>query len=291
MGGFYYESTLNTTKIYPMTLSKSLSTLPGWVEGFGRFGLTAKGVVYCVTGILAFMAAFDLGNQGDKAGKSGVFGFITDQPFGKVLLAIVALGLICYCIWRFIEAFKDTENKGSDAKGLSVRARYFLSGLAYSLVAVYAVKFLFTTHNKGDNNSEKMVAGELLSKPFGQGLVGITGLVIIGIGIYQIMLAVSGKYKKHVEEGHAQIKSKSLLLRAGKVGYISRGIVWLITGWLFIKAGWLSDAKQAGGTNAAFKWLQTSDYGSYLLGGVAVGLICYGIFMFVRAKYQPIHSN
>jgi hypothetical protein len=273
-----------------MILKSSISPPPKWVEGFARFGLSAKGVVYCLTGLLAFMAAFHLGNQGGNASKSGLFSFIKEQPFGKILLAIVALGLVSYCVWRFIQAFKDTENKGSDAKGLSIRARYLLSGLTYTMVAIYAIRFLFTSPKKSGGESEAKAAGQLMSQPFGEWLVGLVGLVIIGIGLFQITLALSGKYKKHVEEGHTPVKSRTLILRAGKVGYISRGIVWLIIGWLFIKAAWQSDAKQAGGTNAAFHWIEDSDYGSYLLAAIAIGLICYGIFMFVRARFQPVHG-
>jgi hypothetical protein len=63
----------------------------------------------------------------------------------------------------------------------------------------------------------------------------------------------------------------------------------MIIGWLFIKAAWKEDAKQAGSTQDAFQWLKDSSYGTYLLAAVAAGLICYGIFMFVRARFQPIH--
>lgn len=262
---------------------------PGWIEGFARFGLSAKGVVYCLTGILAFMAAFNFSSGSNGADKNAVFGFINDQPFGKVLLAIVALGLVCYCVWRLMQAVKDTEGKGGKAKGLMVRARYLFSGLVYGAIAFSTIRFVLTQRQQGSSNSSDQFAGELLSKPFGQWLVGLTGVVLIGVGIYQCYYALSGKYAKHVE-GISGSK-KNLLLRTGKAGYISRGIVWLIIGWLFVKAGLHSNAKEAGDTNDAFNWLQDSSYGSYLLAAVALGLICYGVFMFVRARYQPINTN
>jgi len=79
-----------------------------------------------------------------------------------------------------------------------------------------------------------------------------------------------------------------MMIRAGKAGYIARGIVWVIIGWLFLKAALNSNPQQAGGTSSAFQFLETSSYGSYLLGAVALGLICYGIFMFMRAKYKAL---
>ena len=257
------------------------------VESFARIGISAKGVVYVLTGVLAFMAAFEIGNK-DDASQGGVFDAIMHQVFGKILLGILAAGLICYCAWRFLATFKDTENKGSDKKGYLARARYFISGLAYAGLAFSAIRFIFTPVKKGSGNSQKKVAAEILSEPTGQWLLGIAGIVIIIIGLYQIYLSVSGKFKKHVEEGKSSPDGKTMIYRAGWIGYVSRGLVWMIIGWLFIKAAWMSDSNQAGGTNEAFKWIETSSYGSYLLGAIALGLICYGFYMFVRAKYQPI---
>jgi uncharacterized membrane protein YidH (DUF202 family) len=278
-------------KIILVNLPISLSSTSKWVETFARFGLSAKGFVYVLSGLLTFMAAFGLGNMQESDGSNnGIFSFISEKPYGKVLLAIVALGLVCYAAWRFIEAIKDTENKGSDTKGIAKRTTYFLSGLGYASLAFVAIKFILSD-NKGGGNSQEKLAAELLSKPFGQWLVAIVAAIVIGIGLWQAYLALSGKFKKHVEKGGVSAKVLGLVLRAGKVGYISRGIVWIIIGWLFIKAAWNKDARQAGGTQNAFQWLKDSSYGAYLLATIAAGLMCYGIFMFVRARHQPIGKS
>ncbi|MDB5261535.1 MAG: hypothetical protein JWQ14_816, partial [Adhaeribacter sp.] len=55
-----------------------------WTENFARFGMAAKGVVYCLVGALAIMAAFEIkGNTEGGSSKQGVFQFILEQPFGK----------------------------------------------------------------------------------------------------------------------------------------------------------------------------------------------------------------
>ena len=75
-----------------------------WIKPVAKAGLIAKGIVYCLIGILAFMAAFSIGGQSSRnATKKGVFSFIEAQPAGKVLLAIIALGLFCYTIWRLVQ--------------------------------------------------------------------------------------------------------------------------------------------------------------------------------------------
>ena len=268
---------------------------PKWVENFARVGLSAKGVVYCLVGILAFMAAFELGRQSSQsAGKQGVFQFIENQPFGKWLLAIVALGLACYTIWRFIQGIKDTENKGDDAKGIAVRARYIFSGFVYGGLTYLAANMVLgnsSGSSSGGGDTRETLASQLLQQPFGQWLLGIVAIAVIGTGIYQIYYGLSDKYKKHVQGAGLKHDVEEKMIRMGKIGYVARGVVWILIGYMFLRAALQSDPQEAGGSADAFRFLESSSYGSYMLGAVAIGLVFYGIYMFMRAKYQPITTS
>src|SRR4028118_1471446 len=81
-----------------------------WIEPLGRFGYAAKGVVYALIGVLAAQAA--LGRGGETTDSQGALQRIVQAPFGKLLLGIVTVGLVGYAIWRLVQAFEDTENKG-----------------------------------------------------------------------------------------------------------------------------------------------------------------------------------
>lgn len=261
------------------------STITSKVKPIAQAGLMAKGVVYCLLGIFAFMAAFHLGGQStEKTDKEHVFSFIQQQTGGQIMLAVVALGLLCYCIWRFIQAFGDSEDKGDDAKGLAARARYFFSGLIYTSLAAYAIKML-VSEKKSSGNSKQDMVQELLSKPFGEWLLGLVAAIMIAVGIYQTYYGLSEKYRKHVDKA-GNSSNKNMLLMAGKIGYVARGIVWMLIGWLFTKAAFYKNSSEAGDTSEAFKFLSEASYGSYLLGAVGIGLICYGIFNFIRVRYE-----
>ncbi|MEJ8756658.1 DUF1206 domain-containing protein [Pontibacter sp. H259] len=264
---------------------------PEWIRRLAKFGLIAKGVVYCLVGILAFMAAFELGGKSAQSSdKTGVFQFILEQSYGRILLIIVALGLLSYTIWRFVQAFQDTEHNGGSAKGIGKRIRYAFSGVVYGALAYYAAKLVMG--NGGSNgDSRQTLVRELLEQPFGQWLVGIVALGTAIAGFYQIYLGLSDKYKKNVQNARLKHEVESMMIKAGKIGYVARGIVWIIIGYLFLKAALASNPNKAGGSGSAFSFLENSSYGSYLLGAVALGLLCYGIFMFMRALYQPIHTN
>lgn len=105
----------------------SEATAPSWTGGVARAGYLGKGVVYGVIGILAALAAFSTG--GETTDSKGAIHAIGQQPFGQVLLGLLALGLLCYALWQFLSAFVDAEGKGSDAKGIAQRTGYFVSGV------------------------------------------------------------------------------------------------------------------------------------------------------------------
>ena len=259
----------------PVTLQK-----PAWVDTLARIGLIAKGVVYSILGVLAFMAAFELGSQSDaNANRNGVFNFIQDAPGGTVLLVLLSGGLICYSLWRFVQAFTQDKN----AKW-SKRLLYVFSGLAYLSIAYTAIRLLL--HNaQGNSDSKQKLAENLMDASYGQWLAGAAALIMAGIGIYQIWYGLSEKYKKHVQRLHDHTRH-SVLLYSGKIGYVARGVVWLIIAFLLAKAALHDNASEAGDSGEAFQLLEKASYGSYLLGALGLGLIAYGVFNFIRARYE-----
>ena len=248
-----------------------------------RAGLIAKGIVYTLLGVLAFMAAFEIGGQADdKANKQGVFDLVKNEG-GKLLLGVLVLGLFCYCIWRIVQSFTGTNTSGK--KGVAKRARYLLSGLTYASVAFFAAKMLFSD-NKSSGSSSNNNLAEVLEKPWGAWVAGLAALIIAGIGIYQIYYGLTEKYRKHVSALNLHSNASRLLLRSGKIGYVARGLVWIILGWLLLKAALHANSDEAGDTGKAFQFLENASYGSYLLGALGLGLACYGVFNFIRSRYE-----
>jgi hypothetical protein len=253
-----------------------------FIRRVAQTGLIAKGVVYVLLGVLAFMAAFELGGKGNKdATQTGTLRFVKDLPAGEILLIVVAAGLICYAFWRGIQTFRSDGEK----KSWSKRLRYFFSGLTYLAFALTALRMMAGERSSsGDQNQQ--LASELMNKPFGQVLVGLGGLILAAVGIYQVYYGLSEKYRKHVQGLSLTSVQSMLLLRSGKVGYISRGAVWLVIAFLFLRAALYARASEAGNTGKAFQFIETTPYGSPLLGALGVGLIAYGVFNFVRARYE-----
>lgn len=252
------------------------------IQKIAKAGYAAKGVVYLLLGVLAFMAAFELGAAGDDASRGSVFRMVREAPAGGVLMVVLAIGLVCYVAWRMVQALAPAYgHEHKKAKRLS----YFLSGLAYAGVAFAAIKMALWQQDNG-GNSQQDLAATLLNRPGGQWLTGIAALILLGTGVYQLYYGWSERYRKHINEGQIHAPHATLLLRSGKVGYIARGLVWIIISFLLFRAALHANASEAGDTADAFRFLEGSPFGSILLGAVALGLIAYGIFNFLRARFE-----
>lgn len=254
------------------------------IRAIARLGLTAKGIVYCLLGMLAFMAAFHInGTTSGSVDKKGVFSFVEHQYGGKILLGVLALGLLCYSIWRLISAFSQ-KNAEPDRKKWTKGVRYFFSGLVYLSLAVFAGKMTFEIGDSG-SGKEDLLYG-LFDQPFGHLITVLAALALAATGIYQGWYGLSEKYKKHVKKMDVPEKTGSMLLVSGKIGYVARGIVWLTLSWMLAKAALYENASQAGDTSKAFGFLQSGGYGPYLISALGLGLVCYGIFNFIRARFE-----
>ena len=257
-----------------------------WMETYARIGIAAKGVVYVLVGILAAMTVFT--SEGGNNGKQGAFQTIIEQPFGKILLGAVVLGLLGYVAWRMIQAFKDPDGYGSDAKGIAKRTGFFISGLIYLFFAFSGARMLFSGLGGGSGSGSggrQLLVAKVLEQPFGQWLVGIAAALIIGKGVFQLYKAFTGMFKRKIKQTEMSRKERKTYMRTGRVGYIARGVVLGIIGYFLAQAALQADPSEATGTSGALNFLSMAG-GPYLMAAVALGLAAYGIFMFVLARYR-----
>lgn len=261
----------------------------GWVENLARFGFAAKGTVYILIGVLATMAAFEI-SGGENAGRTKIFEIIYEQPFGRVLLAILALGMFSYMIWRLVEAVKNPDGIKDDVKGKLKRIGLAFAGLLYGGAAVYAMKMVIEGGSSGGGNSRELLISKALNLSMGQWLVGLVALGVIGKGLYQLYAAYKAKFMEGIKTAKLNNKEQKIYKRAGYAGFIARGIVFLIIGYFALKAAMDYNPDAAKGTEQALSFLESGAYGSIVLGAVALGLVAYGVFMFVKARYMRFNT-
>lgn len=262
------------------------------IKKIARTGFVAKGTVYGITGVLTFMAAFNMGGQ--KTGRLQVLEFLDKQTFGNILLILMGIGLACYATWRFIQSTKDPENIGDDTKGKAKRTAFFLSGLLYLGLAVLAVLRVINAgggSGTGGSGSQSAQQSSFLASETGLVIIGIVGAGIAIAGIFQFVKAYKNDYYKKFDlMSLKEEKKRESIKKTAEFGLSARGVIFLIIGFFALKAAFSSNPSEIKSTTEVFSFIQESSYGAWLLGLVAAGFVAYAIYMFLMAKYRKFSA-
>lgn len=260
-----------------------------WIIALGRIGYLAKGLIFICIGLLSATAAMR-GRGGRATDSRGVLQAIVQQPFGNALLLALIGGLVCYILWRTLAALLDLERRGSDWKGLAMRARSLFVAVLYCGIAAAAVKTL-TGSSRGGSGGDRAAqdwTATALATPFGKWTVMLIGLAVIAGGLYQLYRAYTEKFEDKLELGTLAADVRERVVRICAFGIGARGIVFAVAGGLLVQAGLLSNPAKARGLGGALNALHAQPFGRYLFGVVAAGLAAYGVYCCVRARYGRI---
>lgn len=254
-----------------------------WVDHAVRFGLVAYGLVHLMIAWLAAQLA--LGDKGGSASSSGALMELSRQPFGAVLVWMVAIGMFLLVAWRLLEAVVGEPGKdGTDAA--KARVVSLFKAVLYAVIGVSALQVATSDRRKGGGGggSDTMTA-QLMQLPAGQWIVGAVGLGIIGYGFAQVRRSWTEKFRKHLSAEGKSGDAGTAYIWFGKIGYAAKGVAVGVVGGLFVYAAVTHDADKSGGLDQALQEIRQQQFGQWLLLAVAVGIGCYGLFCFARARH------
>jgi hypothetical protein len=250
----------------------------GWLA---RAGLVARGAVYFVIGLLALELALGIG--GKATDQEGAMKAIAAQPFGKVLLVLLAVGLAGYALWRLIRAAVGHGAEQTDSAGDRVAA--LASGIAYALFCVLAVGIIA---GSGGSSSAKETTGGVLGWSGGTVLVAIAGLAFIGVAIFQAYRGLAKKFLEDAKTGEMSPSVRKAYTAIGVFGLVARAVVFALVGYGLTKAALDYNPKEAVGLDGALRQLVHSSFGPLLLGIVAAGLIGFALYSLADARYRKV---
>ncbi len=256
-----------------------------WAERFSRYGLATKGIVYATSGVLSAQAALSVTEQ--TIGSRSALEFIVARPLGKIMLGVVAIGLCGYALWRFIEGILDPDHNGFNVGGIVKRGGYLLSGLAYTGLAFAAVEIILDTSEVRESSIEIWTA-RLLAQPFGRWLVGVAAFIVFGLAFGTGYKAFTTGFRNKLNLGEMNRFEIALATSVGSVGLIARGIVLCVTSVFLATAALHDEASEAGGLAQVLEYISRQPFGAWLLGAASVGLIAYGLYLMIEAKYRHI---
>jgi hypothetical protein len=260
------------------------------VERLGRAGLLAQGVSYGLVGVLALMLALGLGGEAES--REGALQTLATNTLGLAVLVALAVGFAGYAVWRLAQAIFDRDGEGSDGKGLAKRAGRAGKAAIYAALCFTTVQILLdgrraSSGGSGGTDEESATAG-VLGWPAGQWIVLAAGLAILGVAAYQLYRAFTEKFMDDMETGRLGQAGERTVEAVGIVGLVARGVVFGLVGAFLVKAALEYDPDEAIGLDGALAKLAGASYGSLLLGLTAAGLISYGLFCVVQARYRRI---
>jgi len=252
-----------------------------------RAGYAARGVIFTIIGSLAFLAAKD--SRSPAVGTRGALELLLAQPFGWALLWFVSAGLLCFAVWRIIQASFDTDGCGSDAKGI-LRRIAMLGGAVvnFSLSVLAASIAIGAPAIADDNRTARDWTAWLFSQPFGRSMVMLVGLSIVMTGIGLFWKAIQAEFRQQIA---ADADNRVWIAALGQFGYVTRGIVFAMMGAFLVIAAWKFNSGEAAGMSGALRALRHQPYGPYLLGLAGAGLCSYGLFEFVQSFLRRIRVD
>jgi hypothetical protein len=255
-----------------------------WVEHLARIGYGAKALLYITVGLLAAQAG--LGRGGRAVDTQGALRVVHHATFGRVALIVVAAGLIGYAIWRIVEAVVDPDGRGTGPKGLALRISFAARGVLHGTLGITALR-LAARERPGPHREQTRRWTEVaFGLPGGELLVWLAALGIGGYGLYQLYRAYVSKLSRQLNLSELSAGSLRWVVGVSRFGIAARGVVFCLIGFFLGRAATLHDAAQAGGLRKSMGLL--AGIGRWPFVVVALGLVAYGVYELVNARYRRI---
>jgi len=247
----------------------------GGFEALTRIGFAARGLVYGLIGWLTL-------RSGRTEDPGGIFDYL-DSGGGKALLAAMALGFLFYAAWRLLDAWVDPEGRGSDAKGMAERIAGAASGLIHLGFAVAAALHVVGDSGGGGGSSGREGAQRALDLPGGSAILYAVAVLLVAVAIAQLLKAWKLEFMRRLDVGGPPRRWVCWL---GRIGYATRGAIFLVTAMLFFRAGREHKASEAGGLAEALESMPPT-----LQTAVAIGLVLFGLYSLAEARYRRIDGS
>ncbi|RPK88364.1 hypothetical protein EES46_17795 [Streptomyces sp. ADI98-10] len=257
------------------------------MEAGARAGFVARGVIYVLVGALALRIA--LSGGGGQADRGGAIGEIAEKPFGKILLWALGIALVGMALWRLSEALFGAA--GPDGHKPTKRAMAAGRSVFYGFVAYSVLSFAAGDSGSGGGSSDqqsKDITAKALGWPGGEWIVGVAGVGVACAGVWIAVRALLRKYRKHLKMSEMSQRVRQAVDFTGVFGGTARGIVFATAGGFAVAAAIEHQPDRSKGMDDTLRSFADTPVGPWLLVVVALGLVAFGAFSWVNARYRKV---
>lgn len=254
------------------------------LEMLTRLGFIGYGVLHLAVAWLAAQIARGHGHE--EGDQTGALRTLSHQPFGRVVLVIVSVGLAGMALWQLLLAFighRRESRWGRVFERVASAFRFLVyAGLAWSAGAI-----VFGARTSAAEAQERLTRS-VLASPGGRIWVELAGAAVMALGLGMVVYGLRRGFEKRlrVRQMHEHVHTAACWL--GQIGYAARGTAFAVSGLLLAGAGISRDTDKSRGLDAALRTLAAQRFGGFLLGVVAAGFAAFGVYCFVQSRYRRV---
>jgi hypothetical protein len=252
------------------------------LEVVARAGLIAYGVVHLLIGWLAVQIAWSA-SESKSADTSGALRTLADQPFGRILLWLVAVGLVALALWQASEAVWGYRNRDGAER---VRKQVTSVALAVIYAALgFSAASVALGSGSSSSQSQKQATSGVLGWPGGRVIVVVAGLLIIGVGVALVLKGMKKSFAEEIDTSSMPPAARKGVAQLGQIGYIAKGVALGLVGGLLSYATLTAD-RQKQGLDGAMQTILAQPFGRFLLTAAALGFAAFGVFAILQSRYR-----
>lgn len=250
------------------------------LEILARAGLIAYGLIHILVGWLALLMAWG-GSTAASSDLSGALRTVAKQPFGYIMLWLVAVCLVALALWQVSESVWGHRNREGAKRERVVSGT---KALVYAALGVSAARVALGSRSSSSGQQQEATSG-LLTLPAGRVMVVVAGIIIIGVGVANVVKGVKKSFLKEIATSSLSPVAGQGVTRLGQIGYIAKGIALSAVGGLLTYATVTFDP-QSQGLDGALQTILAQPSGKFLLTVLALGFVSFGLFAMVQSRYR-----
>jgi hypothetical protein len=158
-----------------------------------------------------------------------------------------------------------------------------IKGAAYGSVGWQAMRMVLGFRRPQDD-----LADDVIRFPLGDIFLFLVGVGVVVYGFFEVRDAWRSKFGEDLDDGRFRQEAGGWAVMIGRFGNGARGIILMTMGAAFVGAAVERDPAKAGGIADALATLFAQPFGGMIVAAVALGLICFGVFQLLHARYARL---
>jgi len=244
-----------------------------------RGGLVGYGLVHLLVAFVALRLVVKA--HAGAATSQGALAQLGDDTLGRATLAAMAVGFAALALWQLVAAvvgYRDRDGLPRHLMRVGAAGRVATYGYLTFACAGFALQ-----GDAARSGSPQSRTSQLMSLPAGPWIVAAIGL---GAAVTGVALGVFGWRKGFLEQLDEQARTQDRrvpIVWIGRIGYLAKGLAFVVIGVLLGWAAWTQDPQKSGGLDQALRTLLGGPLGTVAIVVIGVGIGCFGLYLFARA--------